>query len=150
MFFWHHDVYFKLHKQQNRTLTRRQLLVCTIVFLIHCLTRLIRHFPSMVYTYKTPRKKDKYTTSGSNLTCLKQKLFLKNISSPWLNLITLKLLFQHVDIFCKYRSFFVREMLDLRHAYTTRTFHFKGYLRYKTTTSQNVPSKAQTKNFFIS
>ena len=27
---------------------------------------------------------------------------------------------------------------------------FKGYLRYKTITSQNVPSKAQIKNFFIS
>ena len=26
----------------------------------------------------------------------------------------------------------------------------KGYLRYKTITSQNVPSKAQIKNFFIS
>ena len=29
--------------------------------------------------------------------------------------------------------------------------HFiKGYLRYKTITSQNMPSKAQIKNFFIS
>ena len=27
---------------------------------------------------------------------------------------------------------------------------FKGYLRYKTITSQNVPAKAQIKNFFIS
>ena len=27
---------------------------------------------------------------------------------------------------------------------------FKGYLRYKTITSQNVPSKAQLKNYFIS
>ena len=27
---------------------------------------------------------------------------------------------------------------------------FKGYLRYKTITSQNVSSKAQIKNFFIS
>ena len=27
---------------------------------------------------------------------------------------------------------------------------FKGYLRYKTTTFQNVPSEAQAKNFFIS
>ena len=27
---------------------------------------------------------------------------------------------------------------------------FKGYLRYKTITSENVPSKARTKNFFIS
>ena len=27
---------------------------------------------------------------------------------------------------------------------------FKGYLRYKTITSQNVPPKAQIKNFFIS
>ena len=27
---------------------------------------------------------------------------------------------------------------------------FKGYLRYKTTTFQNVPSEAQVKNFFIS
>ena len=27
---------------------------------------------------------------------------------------------------------------------------FKGYLRYQTITSQNVPSEAQTKNFFIS
>ena len=27
---------------------------------------------------------------------------------------------------------------------------FKGYLRYRTITSQNVPSKAQIKNFFIS
>ena len=26
---------------------------------------------------------------------------------------------------------------------------FKGYLRYKTTTFQNVPSEAQVKNFFI-
>ena len=26
----------------------------------------------------------------------------------------------------------------------------KGYLRYKTITSQNVPSKTQIKNFFIS
>ena len=26
---------------------------------------------------------------------------------------------------------------------------FKGYLRYKTITSENVPSKAQVKNFFI-
>ena len=26
----------------------------------------------------------------------------------------------------------------------------KGYLRHKTITSQNVPSKAQIKNFFIS
>ena len=26
----------------------------------------------------------------------------------------------------------------------------KGYLRYKTIASQNVPSKAQIKNFFIS
>ena len=29
------------------------------------------------------------------------------------------------------------------------TLPFKGYLRYETTTSQNVPSKAQIKNFFI-
>ena len=28
--------------------------------------------------------------------------------------------------------------------------HFKGYLHYKTITSQNVPSKAQIKNFLIS
>ena len=28
-------------------------------------------------------------------------------------------------------------------------FHFKGYLRYKTITSQNVPSKAQIKNFLF-
>ena len=28
--------------------------------------------------------------------------------------------------------------------------HFKGYLHYKTITSQNVPSKAQINNFFIS
>ena len=28
--------------------------------------------------------------------------------------------------------------------------HFKGYLRYKTITSQNVLSEAQVKNFFIS
>ena len=26
----------------------------------------------------------------------------------------------------------------------------KGYLRYKTIASQNVPSKAQIKNFFVS
>ena len=29
-------------------------------------------------------------------------------------------------------------------------FNIKGYLRYKTITSQNVSSKAQIKNFFIS
>ena len=28
--------------------------------------------------------------------------------------------------------------------------YLKGYLHYKTITSQNVPSKAQIKNFFIS
>ena len=34
----------------------------------------------MTYAYKTDQeKKGKYTTSGSNLTCLKRKLFLKNI-----------------------------------------------------------------------
>ena len=83
MFSWHHEVYFKLNKQQNRTPTRRQLLVCSVIFFIHCLSSLIRYFPSMVYAYKTDQeKKDKYTTSGSNLTCLKQKLFLKNIKSP--------------------------------------------------------------------
>ena len=31
-----------------------------------------------------------------------------------------------------------------------KTFIFKGYLRYKTITSQNVSSEAQVKNFFIS
>ena len=37
----------------------------------------------MVYAYKTDQeKKDKYTNSGSNLTCLKQKLFLNNTKSP--------------------------------------------------------------------
>ena len=57
MFSQHHDVYFKLNKQQNRVLTKRQLLVCTVVFFIHCLSRLIRHFPSMVYAYKTDQEK---------------------------------------------------------------------------------------------
>ena len=33
---------------------------------------------------------------------------------------------------------------------TTNLLFFKGYLCYKMTTSQNVPSKAQIKNFFIS
>ena len=31
-----------------------------------------------------------------------------------------------------------------------RDTSFKGYLRYKTRTSQNMPSEAQIKNFFIS
>ena len=57
MISWHHDVYFKLSKQQNRTLTRRQLLVCNLVFFNHCLSHLIRHFPSMVYAYKADQEK---------------------------------------------------------------------------------------------
>ena len=33
---------------------------------------------------------------------------------------------------------------------TKRSWKLKGYLRYKTITSQNVSSEAQIKNFFIS
>ena len=43
-------------------------------------------------------------------------------------------------------------MLDtLRgYEYACGSIGFKGYLRYKTITSQNVSSEAQVKNFFIS
>ena len=59
MFSWHHDVYFKLNKQQNRMLTRRQLLVCTVQLFIHCLSCLMRRFSEkhwilgMAYTTRT-------------------------------------------------------------------------------------------------
>ena len=36
------------------------------------------------------------------------------------------------------------------HFYCWFWVNFKGYLRYKTITSQNVSSEAQVKNFFIS
>ena len=57
MLSWPHDVYFKWNKQKNRTLTRRQQLVCTVVYFIHCLSHLVRHFPSMVYVYNTDQEK---------------------------------------------------------------------------------------------
>ena len=44
-------------------------------------------------------------------------------------------------------------MVNIIHAIETSSDHssiVKGHLRYKTITSQNVPSEAQIQNFFIS
>ena len=38
----------------------------------------------------------------------------------------------------------------IKNKMNTGKLHFKGYLRYKTIISQNVPSEAQIKNFVIS
>ena len=47
---------------------------------------------------------------------------------------------------CEYCNVFKNTFLQN----TSRWLLLKGYLRYKTITSQNVPAEAQIKNFFIS
>ena len=71
---------------------------------------------------------------------------------------------KEIDKACFQQDMAYRDFKDLpRHTASDKVLHdirkfkkckpystFKGYLRYKTITSQNVSSEAQVKNFFIS
>ena len=90
---------------------------------------------------------------AGNVFLIDSKIFMSSGDKP---VLTLKASFINVFRFQYFADFdinffFLAKLVSSEHpSVNLSILYFKGYLRCKTITSQNVSSEAQVKNFFIS